>query len=172
MLAPWQELEVGNSHHHFTRAEAHIGTLATAAFASARIGEAESWLAESEAQSTTAATAQGQTAPPAATKPIALPVRLRRVRAVGLTLKTSLVVPARATIAQSATFGVGGKRRTACRVAARSYRASAVVLSCQLTRAARERLRLGPLKLIVVTTASADGGAKTVLSRHVTFRKR
>jgi hypothetical protein len=171
MLAPWQELEAGNVRHHYTRTEAHAAAAATAAFASARIGEAETWLSGGEAQPA-ATTVQGQTAPAAAARSTRPAARLRRMHAAGLTVKTSLLLSTRAGVSQIATFGVGGKRRTACRVPARSHAAGSVSVSCHLTRAAREQLRAGPLKLLVVTTAHGEPGRKTVLRRRVTFRKR
>jgi hypothetical protein len=195
LLAPWQAQEQSDGRLPYTRAQAHAAAVATGAYATSRVGEAEAWLAAHEPPEepsdgggggtggetgggtgshdapTTTGPSNTPAGPTGGASTGGAPARIRRVGERGLTLTTALTLGAPGTVSQRATFDLDGRRHLACRIPAAEHEAGAVALRCPLLPDARRHLQDGPLRLHVVTTVRADAGATTKLPRLVELRR-
>jgi hypothetical protein len=179
LLAPWQNQEQADGRFHYTRAVAHTASLETGEYATERIGEAESWLAAHrppEVPATGGGTAVQPVAGsgmssggPAAGPPAGLTARVRHVGERGHSLSTKLTLTSATIVGQRATFESDGRSRLACSVRPSSHEAGPLTLSCPLRQDALDRLRTGPLRLLLVTTIRSDSGVKSTFRRQVTL---
>lgn len=103
--------------------------------------------------------------PPGAGPPLLRGSRRLAVGAVRIArgrLAAAAEIPHPGRVAMRVTARIGGKRRTVCEAARRAAAAGTLTLRCQLTRAARRRLRAGALAMTVrLRLVQADGSVLT-----------
>lgn len=150
-LAPWQAIDPRKP---FDKAEITDGVEWIPYFLSKRVIDAEDWL--------------GIEPPPLVRPPLALPppsqpeyrphLRIRRLVAVGNSLRTHLNLAAPGVVTQLARISTREGRITVCRTRAEVKRPRALTLRCKLNAEAIERLRKRPLKVRLTTRfVSTDG---------------
>ncbi len=167
LLAPWQQLEQGNSRHEYSLEQIAAGVAETREFIADRPGEAEAWLAahvppaHAVSAATTAATA-------------ALPVAVGKHIHVGRTwstegaLRTRLRLLSSGVITQRVQILSEEGRLGVCRARIGVGVPRRITLPCVFSAAARQSLRERSLRATVVTRFLASDDTMETVTRTVT----
>jgi hypothetical protein len=182
LLAPWQQLEQGNSRHQHSLAEAEEALSETSDFLASRPSDAVAFLGEQCASSPTPSTpSTPPTTPASATaKPdIGAPgtseapvgFEIGRARFEDGLLQTDLRLPAAGAVTQRVTIATAAGAVVVGGASAEVKRARDLTLNCRLSAALRERLRARWLRIGIATTFVPSGGEPRTISRRLVLKR-